>query len=593
MKLFHVTTIPLSLQFLRGQVTFMRSQGFEVHAVSSPGEALYEFGASEGILTHEVRMVRTTSPVRDSQSLALMVALFRRERPSIVHAHTPKAGLLAMMAARFLGVRCRIFTIHGLPHTTKGGLARIALAWSTKVSCALASRVFAVSQSVAELAIADGLCARENIHVIVSGSINGVDAVHKFSPDQLLRDKQRVSLGFGSEAVVLGFVGRLVRDKGVCELYESWNMIRAEFPNAYLVIAGDPEERDAVPDEVLRALRSDPRVRMLGWVTDLPPVYAALDVLVLPSHREGFGNVILEAAAMEIPSVATRITGCVDAIVDGVTGLLVPPRDSVALAEAIRKYLTDPGLRAEHRRQARARVLRDFRPETIWQATLNEYRRALAQVARPRVRRDLARIGKRAMDISVSLLALAILLPVLPVVAALVRIRMGSPVLFRQRRPGLNGQLFELLKFRTMRDAKDGNGNPLPDSERLTALGRFLRKTSLDEIPEFWNVLKGDMSLVGPRPLLPEYLPRYNDFQQRRHEVKPGLTGWAQVNGRNGLSWDERFQHDVWYVDNASFLLDLKILWLTARTVFSQDGVSQPGHATMPEFIGSSHEARS
>lgn len=591
MKLFHVTTIPLTLQFLRGQVTFMRAQGFEVHAVSSPGQQLHEFGAREKITAHPVPMLRRTSPIQDLKSLVLMMALFRRERPVIVHAHTPKAGLIAMIAARLLNVPCRIFAIHGLPHTTKSGFARIALAWSTKISCALASRVLCVSQSAAELAISEKLCARAKVNVLASGSINGIDAVREFSPDHGLRATQRGSIGFDHDSLVIGFVGRLVRDKGLCELYESWKSIREEFPKACLVIAGDPEERDAVPEDVLRAFQSDTRVRMLGWVTDLPPVYAALDVLVLPSHREGFGNVILEAAAMEIPSVATRITGCVDAVVDGVTGLLVPPGDSVALSSAIRKYLADPSLRAEHGRQARERVLRDFRPEDIWEATLNEYRRALADVNRPAVRRGFARIGKRAVDIAVSLLALLTLSPLLLIVAALVRMRMGSPVLFRQRRSGLNGQLFELFKFRTMRDAEDGNGNALPDSERLTPLGRFLRKTSLDEIPEFWNVLKGDMSLVGPRPLLPEYLPRYSDFQRRRHEVKPGVTGWAQVNGRNGLSWEERFQLDVRYVEHASLLLDLKILWLTAHTVISQNGVSQAGHATMPEFFGSSHEA--
>lgn len=163
---------------------------------------------------------------------------------------------------------------------------------------------------------------------------------------------------------------------------------------------------------------------------------------------------------------------------------------------------------------------------------------------------------------------------------------MGKPVIFRQLRVGRLEQTFTFYKFRTMTVERDATGSLLPDAHRLTPVGRFLRATSLDELPQLWNVLKGDMSLVGPRPLLPKYLPRYNGFQRRRHEVKPGITGWAQVNGRNTLSWDEKFEMDVWYVNNRSFRLDLKILWLTLLRVLRCDGISQPGHATMPEFKG-------
>ncbi|MBA96275.1 MAG: sugar transferase [Roseobacter sp.] len=183
-------------------------------------------------------------------------------------------------------------------------------------------------------------------------------------------------------------------------------------------------------------------------------------------------------------------------------------------------------------------------------------------------------------------MGLVLLSPVLLVVWAMIRRDMGSPVLFRQTRPGLNGQPFRMVKFRTMRDANDADGNPLPDSERLTNFGRFLRSSSLDELPELWNVLKGDMSLVGPRPLLMEYLTLYSPNQARRHEVRPGVTGWAQINGRNAISWDEKFELDVWYVDNRNLWLDLKIIWLTIRKVLKRDGISAAGEATMPKFEG-------
>ena len=199
----------------------------------------------------------------------------------------------------------------------------------------------------------------------------------------------------------------------------------------------------------------------------------------------------------------------------------------------------------------------------------------------------LSALAKRVVDLCGATAALTLGAPVMAGVALLVRHDVGSPVLFRQMRPGLQGEPFEMLKFRTMRNAVDGDGRPRPDAERLTRIGKFLRATSLDELPEFWNVLLGDMSLVGPRPLLMSYLDHYTEDQARRHDVKPGITGWAQVHGRNAMTWDEKFAHDVWYVEHQSLLLDLKILLATVRTVLRRDGISHHGEATMPAFVGS------
>lgn len=194
---------------------------------------------------------------------------------------------------------------------------------------------------------------------------------------------------------------------------------------------------------------------------------------------------------------------------------------------------------------------------------------------------------KRCLDLALTVPALLLLWPVFLLVALLVRINLGGPVLFRQTRPGLHGRPFEIVKFRTMRDAAGPDGRPLPDAERLTRFGRFLRAASLDELPELWNVLKGDMSLVGPRPLLMRYLERYTPRQARRHEVRPGITGWAQVHGRNAISWEEKFELDVWYVEHRSAMLDFRILWLTLVAVLRREGVNKPGHATTEEFMGS------
>ncbi|MGH8436285.1 MAG: sugar transferase [Pseudomonas sp.] len=194
---------------------------------------------------------------------------------------------------------------------------------------------------------------------------------------------------------------------------------------------------------------------------------------------------------------------------------------------------------------------------------------------------------KRLFDIAASSCGLLLLSPAIAIVAWQIRRKLGTPVLFRQVRPGFDGKPFEMVKFRTMRDAVDASGNPLPDAERMTPFGSFLRSSSLDELPELWNVLKGDMSLVGPRPLLMEYLPLYSCEQYRRHEVRPGVTGWAQINGRNALSWEEKFKLDVWYVDNRSFWLDLKVIFLTIKKVMVRDGISAEGEVTMPKFAGS------
>ena len=194
---------------------------------------------------------------------------------------------------------------------------------------------------------------------------------------------------------------------------------------------------------------------------------------------------------------------------------------------------------------------------------------------------------KRLLDIIIATTALILLSPLYAFVAYKVKKNLGSPVLFRQVRPGLHGKPFEMIKFRTMKDAVDAQGNPLPDSERLTAFGKMLRSTSLDEMPELWNVIKGDMSIVGPRPLLTEYLPLYNEEQAKRHNVRPGMTGHAQVNGRNAIGWEEKFKLDTWYVENQSTLLDFKIMFKTVHKVLAKDDISAEGEATMTKFVGS------
>jgi lipopolysaccharide/colanic/teichoic acid biosynthesis glycosyltransferase len=335
---------------------------------------------------------------------------------------------------------------------------------------------------------------------------------------------------------------------------------------------------------------------------------AASDVLCLPSYREGFGSVIIEAAACGLPAVASRIYGIVDAVEEGRTGLLHQPGDVESLTTCLRRVIEDPDLRQMLGSAARTRARKDFQSAFLTGALLDLYSSLLVRAGeslpndRPHKRPLLeprtgygrssargtwyARFGKRTLDIAVAAPAIALLTPLFLVLALAVRARLGSPVLFKQQRPGRDGVPFFLVKFRSMTDRYDRHGQSLPDGDRLTGFGRFLRASSLDELPELWNVLVGDMSLVGPRPLLMEYLPRYTARQAVRHQVKPGITGLAQVSGRNGLSWEKRFELDLYYVDHCSLSEDLKILTRTAWQVVSRRGISQPGQVTVEKFMG-------
>lgn len=581
MLVVHVTTIPEALGFLKGQVGYMRANGVEVAAVAAPGKYLDDFGREQGIEVHAVPMARRITPVEDTRALAAMVRTLHRLRPTIVHAHTPKGGLLGTLGALLAGVPVRIYHMRGLPLETARG-SRRRLLWSTeRVACATATHVLCVSHSLRQRAIDEGLCPAEKIEVLGGGSGQGVDAA-RFDPARLGAEARRATRarhGIPDDALVIGFLGRLSREKGLDELLHAFSGLAPRHPRLRLLVAGGEEPRDAISAEAMRILREDRRVHWLGHDWDSPPLYAAMDVVALPSYREGFPNVPLEAAAMALPVVATRVTGCVDAVVDGTTGTLVPPRDSAALEAALERYLSDPELRRSHGRAGRERVLASFRREPLWEALLARYRELVGRGPGPAYH-----AAKRAMDVAGAGTVLALgALPMLAVSAA-IAVRMGRPVVFSQERPGKDERPFKLYKFRTMTDACGPDGEPLPDGERLTPFGSWLRKTSLDELPELYNVLRGEMSLVGPRPLLTRYLPWFTERERVRHSVPPGVTGWAQLQGRNEVSWDERIGHDVWYVENRSLLRDLEILLDTVGLVLRREGVVVDARSTMLNF---------
>ena len=569
------TTSPLALwAFFRPQIAFLRDHHLRIEALSSPGPLLSEIHRDLDIPTHAIPMERRISPLADLLALLRIWRRLRRIRPAIVHAHTPKAGLLCSVAALLAGVPTRIYTINGLPLATRQGWRRLLLVAAERVTCLAATHVWCVSPSLRDSVISEGLCGERTAVVLGDGGSAGVDTT-LFSPACSVESQAaRRHYALPEHAPTLLYAGRFVRDKGIAELAAAWSATKRHYPNAHLLMCGEIEDQDPPDPAAMRDLHADPHVHWSeGLERDMRRAYAAADLCVLPTYREGLPTVALECAAMAKPIVATRVTGCVDAILDNVTGLLVPPRDPHAFAAAISRLLDNPELREQMGARGREFVRRRFTQERISSLLLAEYRRLL-----DRPEPLAAAAVRRLLDIAVSIAALVFTVPVLALASAAILLTMGAPVLFRQSRGGLNNSVFTLVKLRTMAGGV------------VTPLGRILRASSIDELPQFWNVLRGDMSLVGPRPLLAGYLHRYNDFERRRHDVRPGITGWAQIHGRNTLSWSEKFQHDVWYVENRTLRLDLKILALTAALLFKGSGVRAAGDCGIPEFQGTEGE---
>ncbi len=380
-SLAHVTTRPLTFRFFEGQLEYMIERGFEIHAISSPGDRLDELGRRPGVSTHTVEMTRWITPLRDLASLAEMTATIRAIDPDLVHSHTPKGGLLGMLAAAAAGVDHRLYSIRGLPMLTMRGWRRRLLAGTERISCALADRIVAVGGSLRRVVVDEGLAPAEHVRVLGQGSSNGVEATGRFDPNGLseeTRHRMRDRYEIPADSTVVGFVGRLVRDKGIPELADAWQALRPNHPDAYLLICGPSDERDGIGRRTYRRMQRDASIRLAGFCDEMPAHYAAMDLVAFPSHREGFPNVPLEAAAMQLPVVATDAVGCVDAVADGETGTIVGVGEVDELRAALERYLEDAELRRRHGTAGRRRVLARFRPEFIWRELYELYEELLS-----------------------------------------------------------------------------------------------------------------------------------------------------------------------------------------------------------------------
>ncbi|MEX2301579.1 MAG: sugar transferase [Bryobacterales bacterium] len=625
-RILYVLTAPFGLEkTLGGQLRYLRNAGFEPWFACSAGEELEPFARREGVQGQAIPIEREIAVIADLRALWRLWRLMRRVKPRISNVSAPKAGLLGGLAAWLAGVPCRVYTLRGLRLETAQG-AKYALLWAAEwLACRLAHRILCVGSRLAERVVELRLARAEQLVILGPGSSNGVDA-RRFEPGNPARIADlRRQWAIPGGAPVLGFVGRITHDKGIAELVAAYYLLRERRPRLRLLLVGCLEAGDPVPAVAREAIENDPGIVVTGFLDDPAEYYQLMDVVALPTYREGYPTVALEAAAAGRPFVTTTVTGAAEAVEHGETGLLVPPGDSPALAEAVAWLFDNPEAAATMAGRARHRVVQEFSQQRVWKAVEAFYRELLreqhGQAGRPvptdktdpTVPTDLnapkiaAVVGgrgpdagppgerpvssewalsrrKRALDILVAGRGLVMAAPLLLLAAAGILMAMGRPLLFRQVRLGIAEQRFVIYKLRTMAEA-DVPG-PCGEAQRLTRLGRLLRRWSLDELPQLANVLRGEMSLVGPRPLPLEYGERYSARQRRRHDVKPGITGWAQASGRNTLSWEQRFELDLWYAGHASLGLDLRILARSMGLVFSGAGVAPKDAALMPEFLG-------
>ncbi len=525
------------------------------------------------------------NPVHELRAILSLVRALRETKADALLGYTHKPAVYGLFAGALAGVPYRHALITGLgyaftPDENKGVRQKLlrACMWALyRTVLPGASRVF--FQNRDDLADFQGMGLIAPGQALVSGA-TGVDLREwRASPAR-------------TRPVTFTLAGRLLKEKGIREFAQAGRMVKGRHPDAeFLLLGGLDSNPGGIPERTVRQWVDEGVLQWPGVVSDMKGCLARTSVYVLPSYREGVPRSTQEAMAAGRPVITTDVPGCRETVLDGVNGFLVPPRDPGALARAMERFILEPELIERMGRESRRLAEERFDAEKINTRLVEEMAGAGRGQSPCRFPAGTDRAGrtfdaKRAFDLLLSLSALILLSPVLAAAALLVRVFLGSPVLFRQERPGLKGKPFVMLKFRTMTEARNGDGNPLPDAQRLTRLGLFLRRTSIDELPELINVLKGDMSMVGPRPLLMRYLERYSPEQARRHEVKPGITGWAQVNGRNAITWEEKFDLDRWYVDHRSLRLDVRIIAMTVWKILSREGINQPGEATMEEFRG-------
>ncbi len=564
MKIIVVASLAYSLVNFRGLLLRrLVQEGYEVIACAPDHDAaIVETLQGWGIGFHTIPMDRAgQNAFSDVATLAALVRMFRRERPAIVLAYTQKPIIYSGLAARIVGGIDYFAMVSGLGHAfgAAGSIRHRALRALVSLlyrhAVARARCIFVFNRDDEGELRRNGIVKRQPV-LQVPGS--GVDLAQ--FPHQ--------PLPHGTFNFLI--IARLMRDKGLEEFVKAARLVRLQWPDARFRIVGplDPNPTGLNRADVAR-WQADGAVEYCGETRDVRPFLRDATVFVLPSfYREGLPRSILEAMATGRAVITTDMPGCRDAVLDGETGLLVPPRDADALADAMLRFRRDPTLATSMGMAARARAEAEYAVELV-----ND--RLLAAIRAHRTPYRRAPGWQSLAERSVAAVALLVLAPVMALVATAVFLSLGRPLLFAQYRAGRDGSRFLLRKFRTMRTAFDTDGVPLPDAARLTRTGRVLRRTRLDELPQLIAVLRGEMSLVGPRPLLPETIAAMGEAGRVRSQVRPGLTGWAQINGNALLTDADKIALDCWYIANRSLALDATIIVRTIGTILFGERVQE------------------
>lgn len=555
-KIVVVASLAYSLVNFRGALLRkLVTEGYEVVACApDQDQAIVDRLAEWDIRFIKIPMDRTgKNPLFDIATFAALISVFRRERPDAVLAYTQKPIIYSGIASRLFRDMDFFAMISGLGHAFSDG--------ETGGGGALRRLVSVLFRQ----ALRDARC----VFVFNSDDAGELRSRHILSHQPILQvPGSGVDIGhFPHEPVAPApfrfvMIARLMRDKGLEEFVAAARQVNSRWPAATFQIVGplDPNPTGVTRAEITR-WEQEGVVDYLGETRDVRPFLKNSTVFVLPTYyREGLPRSILEAMATGRAVITTDMPGCRDAVVDGVTGMLVPPRDADALAQAMLRFQDDPDLAQRMGEAARTRAENVYNVDRVNDMLV----RAIETHGRGKSRRAGWR---HALDQVVAGTALIAALPVMLAVGAAVRTSLGSPVFFEQQRAGRDGKPFTLRKFRTMREAYDHTGQPLPDADRLTPTGRFLRRTRLDEMPQLLAIVRGDMALVGPRPLLPATVQSLGEAGRIRGEVRPGLTGWAQINGNTLLSDSDKVALDRWYIANRSLKLDLTIIWRTLGTL--------------------------
>ncbi len=542
------------------------AEGYQVHIACSEGNYVSGLRA-EGYTIHNVGIQRRINPVSNLISLYRLYRLMKRERFDIVHVHTPVAAAVGRVAAWLAGVPVIIYTAHGFYfHDNMPGWIRRLVIWVENLLCHVTHLVFTQSHEDAVNAVREHICPEDR--VIFIG--NGVD-IGRFTDEH---PGARTSLGLSPQDKVVGFVGRLVSEKGIMELIEAMRPVFQAIPEARLLIVGDrlDSDRDKKTKEVIGNLKNlSSRILFTGFIDEVSEVMSAIDLFVLPSHREGMPRTIIEAMASGKPVIATDIRGCREEVVPGLTGLLVPVKDPDALSKAITSLLSDSGLARQMGAEGKRRACEFFDERIVLNKQVKAYEEIVVKrLASAPSEKRVQLWAKRSMDIILSSLSLVFLCLPFLVIAIFIKIDSPGSVFFLQERTGKNGRTFRIWKFRTMIDGAVNHGlgfNIAKDDPRLTRVGNLLRNWGVDELPQLINILRGEMSIVGPRPALCYQTERYDSYQRQRLLFKPGITSLAVVRGRNLLSWKDRIRLDVFYIKNWSLWWDFKIMFKTFWTV--------------------------